>query len=500
MGSPWKVTAKLYIMKKLFALFGLIVLGFSVYAQEPVTQAATVQDTVLLEESSALDSVARELSLPELVTAEPAQYQMKAISDADGRNDDGSIEKYRRSSLYSILITHSSVPYAEEIKTAFLGIPTPEKFNNHDLPYRILESSAPKMRQGVGKKKTKTNLMDINNFFMQEQIAKQMMGKWFNRNAYTGAFDMGLIQERGFYDASQTDIDAAAQTSRNIAMLGDAGEELIGKTFVLVNDVTYVDKGKGSAVAGSIFSVLGSVVESVTGISGLSDVGDLMGQAVNEIDGFTINITSYLFRLDWNEEIMGTFYKEYWYTADNIDEDKKTAFDASDLFTLSYIGETFASADNLSSKSFSKDTKEQQMLKVCARCVDKAIVNLQKEYDEFKVNVPIYRINEDEKTVEVQVGLKEGISEKSDFEVLMKSIGEDGKIKYNRVGTIRPVKGKIWDNRYGALEDAEAAAEANKKYDAAGGDVSLNATTFEIITGGNRIGPGCLVREVKFKK
>ncbi len=422
------------------------------------------------------------------------------VDNADGRETDGSLVKYRRSSLYTVLIKHSNAPYSAEIETAFLSIPTPDKFNNHDLYAKTLESSMKKMKQGTGKKKTKTNKKDIEAFFIENDVARQMMGKWFNRNPYTGAFDMGLIQERGFYDAFQADVDVATQSGRNLAMLGDAGEDLIGKTFVLVNDVTYVDKGKGSAVAGGILSVLGALAEGITGISGLSDAGDAIGAAVNEIDGFTLNITSYLYRLDWNEEIMGTFYKEHWYTGENIDEARKMAFETSDLFKLTYIGETFASADNVASKNYSKHTKEEQMVKVCTRCIDKAIVNLQREYDEFKVSVPIYQVNHDKKTVDVQIGLKEGITQKSEFEVLMKEIDENGKVKYNRVGTIRPKKNMIWDNRYGALDDARAAADSGKKVASEGGNANLQATTFKILTGGNKIGPGCLVREIKFKK
>ena len=147
------------------------------------------------------------------------------------------------------------------------------------------------------------------------------------------------------------------------------------------------------------------------------------------------------------------------------------------------------------------------MVKVCTRAVDKAIVELQREYDEFKVNVPIFKISEDKSTVDVQIGLKEGINEKSRFEVLLPVEDENEKIQYEKVGMIQPVEGKIWDNRYGALEEAEAAEEAKKE----GEDLSKNsdvanleaakltATTFKILSGANKIVPGCLVREVKIK-
>ena len=117
------------------------------------------------------------------------------------------------------------------------------------------------------------------------------------------------------------------------------------------------------------------------------------------------------------------------------------------------------------------------------------------------LNVPIYRINDDG-TVDVQIGLKEGINEKSEFDVLMPVEDENGRITYEKVGRISPVKGKIWDNRFGALEDAKALEEdkdAKADEDAAGGNAYLDATTFKVISGANRIMPGCLVREATIK-
>ena len=141
------------------------------------------------------------------------------------------------------------------------------------------------------------------------------------------------------------------------------------------------------------------------------------------------------------------------------------------------------------------------MLKVCTRAIDKSIVQLQRAYEVFRVNVPIYRINDDG-TVDVQIGLKEGINEKSEFDVLMPVEDENGRITYEKVGRISPVKGKIWDNRFGALEDAKALEEdkdAKADEDAAGGNAYLDATTFKVISGANRIMPGCLVREATIK-
>lgn len=419
-----------------------------------------------------------------------------------------SIIEYRRSSLYSTLITHSALPYSAEIHTAFMDMPMPDKFNDHNLATRAFESSASKVKKAKNNaKKDATNMADIDNFISQNEIAKALISKWFNRDAATGNCDMNLIAERGYYDASQLDIRLAEQSVRGKAQLGDAGTELIGNTFMLVNDITFIDKGENSEKAAVGIKVLGTLFGAITGVD-VDAVTDLAATAVNSIDGFRVNITSYLYRLTWDEERLWGFYNQYYADENYSAEERNAARDAFNalpyddpFFGIEFIGKTTTSAANLSSKYFAEQSKEDQMLKVCTRAIDKSIVQLQRAYEIFRVNVPIYRINDDG-TVDVQIGLKEGINEKSEFDVLMPVEDENGRITYEKVGRISPIKGKIWDNRFGALEDAKALEEdkdAKADEDAAGGNAYLEATTFKVNSGANRIMPGCLVREATIK-
>lgn len=424
-----------------------------------------------------------------------------AEQQAEEQAGNGAIARYRRSSLYTVLMKHSAFKYGEAIDSAFMAMPTPDKFNCHDLAIRSFESSAVKQKK-KGKYKQEVNARDIDAFIRDQDVARGLVAKWFNRCPETGTFDMRLIQERGNYDASQADINLADQSARGRAMLADAGEELIGKTFLLVNDITFVDKGEKSAKAGGWLRALGAVAGAVTGDSSISSIGDSAAKLVNEIDGFSVNITSYLYRLDWNDEVAGTFYVLYWNDPSAPDPARRMAFDTTNLFRLTYVGQTSTSAANLSSKSLSAKSKESQMLKVCTRAIDKSIVQLQRDFDEFKVNVPLYRINDDG-TVDVQIGLKEGLNARSQFDVLMPAETEDGRMVYEKVGRIQPIAGRIWDNRFGADEDAEALAADGKSAEAEddqAGDVTLTASTFKVLSGAHRIVPGCLVREVTIKR
>lgn len=415
-----------------------------------------------------------------------------------------TIMEYRRSSLYSVLIKHRDLPYGNEIDTAFMSMPVPDKFNDHNLDCRSFESTAKKAKM-KGTQKEETNRKDIDNFVCQNQVPTQLIAKWFNRDTLTGAFNMGLIAERGYYDASKSKINIADNSLRGRQALADAGEDLIGKTFLLVNDITFADNGKRASNAAAITKGLGALAGALTGMSSVTDLGNSTAALIDMIDGFTMNITSYLYRLDWNEEASAIFYQEHWFANEEADSVKRAAFDCCNRFNVTYVGSTVTKATILSTKTASAKPKSEQMLKVCTRAVDKSIVELQREYEEFKVNVPISNINEDG-TVEVPIGMKEGINEKSEFDVLIAVKDANNKTVYEKVGKIKPIKELIWDNRFGAMEEAEALKEMEDQKKAADmgeeapGNVTLTATSFKIMSGGNKIFPGCLVRETTIKR
>lgn len=79
--------------------------------------------------------------------------------------------------------------------------------------------------------------------------------------------------------------------------------------------------------------------------------------------------------------------------------------------------------------------------------------------------------------------MKEDITQDSRYEVLEQVINDKGITSYKRVGVIKPVAGKIWDNRFMAVEEGAENA-------------TLGFTTFEKVSGGDFY-PGMLIREIK---
>lgn len=384
------------------------------------------------------------------------------------------LDKYHRSSLYSIMLKHPEKEYCNEIIEAFKAIPIPDKYNNHDLKIKVMP--APVLK-AMTKDEIEGGYKDaILSLLNRNKVGGRLVEKWFDRDKTTGAFDMDLVAQRGYYDASIIDINLARLSARGKALLEDAGEELLNHTYVLVNDVRYGDKETiktfvgGGILAANIFSLISGV--------DISNTAEQIGGLAGDITGFKVIVTSYLFRLDWNDEVANNFYNNLWVdksAPDLVRQQQWTG--ALGSFKLKYIGN--ASVFSGKTALGGVNSERDMFLKVCTRAVDKSISELQKNFDEFKVFTPLISVE----PLRAYIGLKEGVDENSRYEVLEKSVDDMGRIKYKRVGEIKPEKGMIWDNRFMAEFDKEEG------YD-------LQYTTFKKISGKNFY-QGMLIREIK---
>ena len=385
-----------------------------------------------------------------------------------------NVDDYRRSSVYSIMINHTDQQFANEIKEAFLQIPVPDKFNDHNLSVKVLNMDK-KLSSASSEKENPL----ITEFLEKNKVASRLVGRWFNRDFFTGQCDMELVKERGLYNASEFDKQLASRSARGMAMLQDAGEELIGNTFVLVNDIRYVDKNKGAKAVGGFLKVLGSVAAAYTG-SNIDDLTDNIGDIVETIKGFKVKINTFLYKLEWSNEQASLFYQEQY--AAKPDNAKKMNFEsARGTYKLKYVGKVESSGGTTSFLGINEDEPIVMVRKACQRAIDENVVDLQHNYEEFRTKSPLVSVE----PLTAYVGMKEGVSTKSRFEVLEVVEMENGSRKYNRVGVIEPIENLIWDNRFMAVEEGAPGA-------------TLGFTTFRKVSGKDFV-KGMLIREMTNK-
>lgn len=391
---------------------------------------------------------------------------------------------YHRSSWHNILVSHKDQKYAEEILSTYYARPKSDKFNDHSLEINVVTTK--------GKKYAKKKLID--NYVFDSDIANALVAKWFNRNETTGYCDMKLIYRRGLEGATTEQIETSEHAKLGKSLLMDSGTDLIGNTFVLVHDVVYIDKGERNKKVAEGFRVfgeiIGSVMESTAVNSGDKSYRDL-GNSINELskttadivddfEGFRVKIKTHLYRLNWKDADSEYFYDNYYLDSTYYDEEKFHSWQNAD-YKLSYVG----SQEVVCGETVMVGRYDlSQLIKIVVyRTMDECVVKLQKNYEEFKIKEPIYEIDEDGNVI-AKIGLKEGVSEKSRYEVLERVETKDGTMKYKKVGEIKPYEDKIWDNRYMALEDGAPNSD-------------LGGTIFEV-TSGKNLYPGLLIREIKF--
>lgn len=378
---------------------------------------------------------------------------------------------YRRSSIYSLLVNHTDQQFASEIKEAFLQIPVPDKFNDHNLSVKVLELD--KKLSGANRDRENE---DITAFLNNNMVASRLVARWFNRDASTGVCDMELVKERGLYNATEFDKQLAARSARGIALLQDAGEELIGNTFVIVNDIRYVDRNKRAKAAGATLRILGSIASIATGVN-VDDLTDNVSDMVETIKGFSVKINTFLYKLEWTDEQAALFYQEQ-YTA-KPDATKRDNFVAArGNYRLRYVGKVESKGGTTSFMGIKENEPVVMVRKACQRAIDENVVDLQRQYIEFRTKSPLVSVE----PLTAYVGMKEGVAAGSKFEVLQPVEKEDGTYDYERVGVIEPIPGLIWDNRFMAVEEGAAGA-------------TLGYTTFRTVSGKD-FAKGMLIREM----
>lgn len=388
------------------------------------------------------------------------------VAMADSTQDD---TRYRRLSLCNIMVKHDNEKFADEIEEQFLKIGVADQYNDHNLSVRVVNTQ--------DKIKGDTKITD---FVNNNDIASRLVAKWFNRDIISGQCDMELVKSRGLYDASVFDHELANRSARGLAMLEDAGEDLIGNTYLLMHEFTYIDKSKRSRTWGMIGGMLMAAASAYAGgsVRQATDMAKSTFDIISSYKGFSVRINTRLYQLVWDEEASNDFYTNYFTSVG--DDAKRNAFENNrGKFRLKYVGNVISKGGTTSFLGINEEQPELMVRKACQRALDENVADLMKKYDQFRIKMPVASVSPQ---ITVNIGLKEGVTPDSRYEVLEPQ-EKNGKVSYKRIAVIKPVPGRIWDNRYMASEERAYGAD-------------FGATTF-VKESGDEILTGHLVRQIE---
>ena len=390
---------------------------------------------------------------------------------------------YRRSSLTMVLVEDNSLGKSRNmVVDAYNSHPFPDKYNLHNIadkkfstegmpltkqdymdagfykdtlrklpdflkakkkhPFNKITNLNPEGTVGVVEP-TKDELINIyiNKYIKEKKIAKQIVASWYNRTP-DGKMDWSLLKERALYSASADEKSGDTEQKLTDKLIKDV--DVIGNTFVVFNNMEFYEN---EPVARFIRDA--AKAETMKKLAGKPDI--LMQKAMKGLDdiyektkeGYTVKCNTYLYQLDWNEEIAKQTKALFF---NNNVTNSKEIWDTTNLYKMKFVGKT-VSGSIVTFKIGETRTEEQIINLQVKRTMDNAMAKLQKSYVVFRPVSPIASID----PITAQIGTKEGLEPGQTYEIIVNKPNEFGIPKWVRKGKIKVDKKlPVWDNLPGA--------------------------------------------------
>jgi len=416
-----------------------------------------------------------------------------------------SVSKYYRNALTQLMIYHPEDEFGYDVYEIFSELPKQDKYDDHDITLHVIDNSKIKgvtgkpegglHRQTYGasmvlsKEEKNYNGEALLTLLNQAEVGKRIVAKWFGFTGETlqdAHFSTSLIEERSDYNASMLDVERARYSIDGMAALQNVSDELITHSFVLISDMTYITAENRADATKTTFSVIGGIFDALSGGNSGKRLAEDVGDIADNFTGFKVFTHSYLYQLEWNDSLANVFYEKY-YTAEPNADKVRAFLEDQTSFKVKYLGNESATYEKTTLND--NYSREDLLQMISARSIDNNVAKLQKRFDAFRVSAPITSIEYDKKGnvtgVRAQIGEKEGVADDITYEV-MRCVYNKGRLKYDRVAVLKPVKNKIWDNRFNAI------IENDEDSDNAG-------TLFKLTdkTNASKVSIGMLIRQIK---
>ena len=505
-------------IKKVAMLLALGAISVSAYAQaqaeKPYLRSSIY--TVLLKSDAENAKLDREIEDPNLVTSMISGFK-------DSFKDLNPFKKNKKED--EAAKEEDEVPPPTTIRSRipqeqFPSIPIPDHFNDHNLPVRVIdldplfvgltqeeietagasfEKKKSKMggiMKGIGKgaasmlggKDGESAIINIDTvssqipaalekYFAANHTAADLVAKWFDYDPNrSNKWDLNLISDRGFYNASAQAINDA-QMGGSTSILAQDGFSLIDKTFVIGINLRFRSNKAIMAEAQMIADAAASMAGSY-GVLASQVAGAVTSMAVG--NGYSVQANSYLYKLEWNDEIQDYF-------ANNIFDKNASLEDLinSGMCRLIPMGKAKESARVR--QSITNSRPESELVRIAtAQAIDKAINKLQEKVEDFRTFTRITGMGENG-IVYAKIGTKEGLEKNDEYEILEEQLNpKTNRIEYKSVGTVKVVDKQIWENRAGIAQDINDISDEEAKADGINKEaIALGQTAFKGAKKGN---------------
>ncbi len=362
-----------------------------------------------------------------------------------GQNTDqvkkrGPADEYSRNSVSYVLLEFPDNRFNDYLKKAVYKAGVPSKFDYNDIKEKVYRAPYYHTEQPNLKK----NAEAVRRSLSAEKYANKIVKFWWNIDD-EGNYSTDIIQKRGFYNATDWDVEKADAEKRGRAALADAGEKLIAKSYVLVLDFHDIKTMK------EIYDA-----QDAKAMKLAKKLGTEFTPVERKKNGFTGKLTAYLFKVNYSDTVQGYFMDAF------IDEQKIDLQKLDNIFQevyspLTYITQKEVTVDGTQANPGQflapaiQKTKEQLMAKLVNDGINKVFGGLEKTYEEFRVKTPLVSTH----PLQAKIGKKEGLTHERKFFVWEYVANNKGNVVAKKRGEIRAQK--VVDNRNDELGQTQTS-------------------------------------------
>lgn len=314
--------------------------------------------------------------------------------------------EYSRPSLTTFFAVNPSDNNSRNAALSASKISFTDKYFNHNLEEFKLEVSP-----AFGDLSHESKKTELKNYLERKGIGREVIAKWFNRQA-DGNFNLDYIHQCGMYNASDQDVLMSGAAKRGEAVLLDAGEKLVNKTYVMV-------------IVPTEFTSFDDKVSH----------------------GWNAKYDLFLFKLDFDSEVVSRFY-EIWPYEDDSEEVrnlKVSAFDTLSFTFTPFYGkpEMMSSASELYALTSDPKSSDQLFDQTVEDMYNSALFSIDKDLEPFRVKVNVSGTH----PIRSKIGKKEGLRcEQRYFVYEFVWNDKTATAEMDRKAVVRST-GKITDNR-----------------------------------------------------
>ena len=349
---------------------------------------------------------------------------------------------YNRNALSTVVLNFNE-NHSGEVIPRFHVMPVPEKFFSNPLSNPVIDMRGLKRPVMVELPELLQYMNDafITGKLQEQKVAQQILSQWFNRQK-DGSFNVDVLKERGLYNANDNDFMAASASKRGTSTLMDMGLTLVNQTYVLVFDYY------------NIMNMNDYYIKNET------------PEKDRTSNGYIAKVKTYLYRLDFGENVAADFFNKYWiYPGDKDNSSKVKAFDDATFRWIPVgrqIAEHQSSQLNPDKNSITKQkTNEQLIDDLNKNIMEKILPQMEARSADMRVKAMVSGV----KPISAKIGKKEGLGFDQRYYVYENRMKKDDKVQKKMIAVVKSMK--VADNR----KVTEGKSDVSQFYQIYGGKV-----------------------------